>query len=449
MPGFDLERARRAHSATSHTPERRAEQERDAYTQHLAEVRATLDPIAQTEEQRAELDRLMSEYAAAYLARTYAVLDARARTMSPMITGPANFPAARNRKRMETELRRDDERTEWSKRAQKRMRDTLATMRTSDQIETDQYRALTRDLARSLATVERIDAADPAMRGFDRASFTVNAAARLRTAAGRGEHAAVRRALADVRAWQERTGREFWTARNRVWSLGDEPAATEEPSEAAAPSGREVLHDDGAGTVVYRNHEADRIQIAYPGKPEPATLERLKRAGWHWSPSGGVWQRKATAAAEWSARELVGAASPRTAGVSGEPSIQGPQGSPEPAPDRMAAALAILPYVAARAARYGIGVDVSEDRRGFRLTFPHDPRPRVVAMLENRGFCLSEDRNPRQWDIAGGFDALQACDRMVTYAAVLEPPVCPCGTASVYGDVYCAECGACLRLDAS
>jgi len=197
---FDIERARRAHSATSWTPERRAEQERDAYTAHLAAVRAQLDPIAETPEQRAELDRLMTDYAAAYLAKTYAVLDARARTMNPMVTGPANFPTARNRKRMETELRRDEEREEWSIRTQKRMRRTIEAMATPEQTEERTYQALTKRLAATLAALERIDANDPQLRGIDRATLAANAAERLKAAAARGDRAAVRRALADAAA---------------------------------------------------------------------------------------------------------------------------------------------------------------------------------------------------------------------------------------------------------
>lgn len=451
MPGFDIERARRAHSATSWTPERRAEQERDAYTAHLAAVRAQLAPIAETEEQRAELDRLMTDYATAYLAKTYAVLDARARTMNPMVTGPARFPTARNRKRMETELRRDEEREAWSIRAQARMRRTIEAMRTPDQTETAAYNDLARHLARTLSRIERIDAGDPQLRGIDRGALATNAAERLKRAAARGDRAAVRRALADAAAWQERTGRRIWAARAAVWRCAEEPerpAGADEPAEPL--SGPETIHDDGAGTTIERDPEADRVRIRFPGKPAPEVLARLKATGWKWSRSEGAWQRKDTMAARHVARQIVGAAagpeaggaaSQRSAGVSEETSIQGAQGYPA-TDDDAARVAAVLPMVAKRHEEaFGVRTELSEDRKGILVEFPHDLRPSARVWLERHGFRLSEERNPRQWGIAGGFRALQAADTAVDYVCRWDPPVCQCGTASHYGDRFCGECG--------
>jgi len=455
LPGFDIERARRAHSATSWTPEKRAEQERDAYTAHLAAVRAQLAPIAETEEQRAELDRLMTDYAAAYLAKTYAVLDARARTMNPMVTGPARFPTARNRKRMETELRRDEEREAWSIRAQARMRRTIEAMRTPEQIETDAYNDLARHLARTLAALEKIDANDPQLHGIDRAGIAANAAERLKRAAARGDRAAVRRALADAAAWQERTGRRVWAARAAVWRCAEEPERPAGAEEPAAPrSGPETIHDDGNGTTIERDPEADRVRIRFPGKPEPEVLARLKATGWRWSRSEGAWQRKDTMAARHVARQIVGAAggpeaggpgggsaSQRSAGVSGETSIQGAQGYP--AEDDLALAEGIMPYLQANTADpFGVRIGLSDDRRGIRIEFPHELRPSARAWLERHGFHLSEERSHRQWERPGiaYADRKTAVDAIHT-VCIFDVPMCQCGTSSHYGDRFCGECG--------
>lgn len=102
----------------SMSPERMARTLADDYDRHLAEVQdqfAEFAGIAGPERARAEFEM----YHDGYDSRFRAWLAARGRTASAMVTGPSNFPAARNRKRMDTERRRSEELTEWSKRARK------------------------------------------------------------------------------------------------------------------------------------------------------------------------------------------------------------------------------------------------------------------------------------------------------------------------------------------
>lgn len=55
-----------------------------------------------------------------------------------------------------------------------------------------------------------------------------------------------------------------------------------------------------------RIEQADnRVRIVFPGKPDEAVRERLKRAGFRWAPSAGAWQRHASNAAWVAAREAV------------------------------------------------------------------------------------------------------------------------------------------------
>jgi hypothetical protein len=48
----------------------------------------------------------------------------------------------------------------------------------------------------------------------------------------------------------------------------------------------------------------NRVRIVFPGKPADAVREHLKRAGFHWSPSAGAWQRHASPQA-WNAARAV------------------------------------------------------------------------------------------------------------------------------------------------
>jgi len=63
-----------------------------------------------------------------------------------------------------------------------------------------------------------------------------------------------------------------------------------------------------AGDVrIVENPELARIQLFYPGKPDQATRDNLKRWGFRWAPSEGAWQRQLNNSGRWAAREVLGA----------------------------------------------------------------------------------------------------------------------------------------------
>jgi len=42
---------------------------------------------------------------------------------------------------------------------------------------------------------------------------------------------------------------------------------------------------------VYTDKEDNRLKISFPAKPDPETITKLKRSGFHWSPFNRTWQR--------------------------------------------------------------------------------------------------------------------------------------------------------------
>lgn len=97
----------RAHSAISFSPERRAASCVQDFSQELeADLRA--------------LGGSTGNYKDKYLAHLRKWTAAKSRTMSSMITGPANFPAERNRKAFERERRAWQEFQAWRERYFKR-----------------------------------------------------------------------------------------------------------------------------------------------------------------------------------------------------------------------------------------------------------------------------------------------------------------------------------------
>jgi hypothetical protein len=58
------------------------------------------------------------------------------------------------------------------------------------------------------------------------------------------------------------------------------------------------------GGFIILNYEADRIQVSHDTKPEPETIQQLKRNGFKWAPSVKVWQRQLTPSALSATRQL-------------------------------------------------------------------------------------------------------------------------------------------------
>lgn len=57
---------------------------------------------------------------------------------------------------------------------------------------------------------------------------------------------------------------------------------------------------------VVEDPDIARIQLFYPGKPDQATRDNLKRWGFRWAPSEGAWQRNLNNAGKYAARQVLG-----------------------------------------------------------------------------------------------------------------------------------------------
>jgi hypothetical protein len=162
-----------------------------------------------------------------HAANTRAYWAAMSRCMSPMITGPANFPVERNRKRNDTAMKRAEE-----------MRVHYEGLR-----------------ARFHRIAYPFGADGEPIRGNDPQAIA-KLTAKLATARG-AEKRRLKGRIDRLTAKQERGTTE-----------------------------REV-----GGIRVVENVEADRIQLIFPGKPSEDERSLLKGRGFRWSPRYGAWQR--------------------------------------------------------------------------------------------------------------------------------------------------------------
>jgi hypothetical protein len=58
------------------------------------------------------------------------------------------------------------------------------------------------------------------------------------------------------------------------------------------------------GIAIEENTDLDRLQIFFPGKPEPEMIAKLKSRGFKWSPKNGCWQRQLTDNARWALKHI-------------------------------------------------------------------------------------------------------------------------------------------------
>lgn len=69
--------------------------------------------------------------------------------------------------------------------------------------------------------------------------------------------------------------------------------------------GKENVTKEFGEIQVVTNHDIDRVQIIFPGKPAAEDIATLKKSGWNWSPTNKAWQRKLTANAQYSAERIA------------------------------------------------------------------------------------------------------------------------------------------------
>lgn len=301
-PHLDIDLARRAHNWTSFTPEKRAQQAEEELKRHLSGTYEALLSFAPSEAQRALLRDEMLRYKAGYLTRYHAMLEAKSRTASPMVTGPARFPTARNQKRMETERRRGDELLEWQEKAIEAIRKKLLDARTPEQVSDDAFERIRKEIDRNLEVVRQIDSGEGRFAGFNRSSFVNSTTGKLRRMAEAGDTDTVARALAYIREQQVAMPKPFIAPRNGIWSVLQDVQTQKE--ETPAKSGEELIAER-EGLRVVRNYDLDRLQLFFDEIPAATVREQLKRSGWNWSRTEGAWQRKITNNAEYAMSQVL------------------------------------------------------------------------------------------------------------------------------------------------
>ena len=124
---INYNRAYEAYVHSSHSPKRRANYEQEEYVLVMRDLADELGKLATTPEQRTLLKQELAQYKEGYLKRKHDLLDAKARTTSPLVTGGANYNVGRQGKRMDAADRIREDFLTWQEKEKRRIKKALQT----------------------------------------------------------------------------------------------------------------------------------------------------------------------------------------------------------------------------------------------------------------------------------------------------------------------------------
>lgn len=267
--------------ATSHSPEERARQYIRDYESQLQNDLKSIDGV------------FHAEYVARYREWVGDLFSKHSRIMSPMITGPARFPGARNAKANSAYDSALSKFNEWRENYKKRTLKRFEALKTPEQRAESEWSCIKADIFSTAKTIYGIDTKSPQHRGYSRSLFVSNLAGRMETLAANGKVELLHRASEYIRSlnaqFKENGGKEIFTSRHKFWKLVEIAEAKAKAQEERSAKEDVEIEFDG-GTVV-KSFGENRLQIIFDAKPDRAMIDNLKRHGFRWSPTNGAWQR--------------------------------------------------------------------------------------------------------------------------------------------------------------
>lgn len=295
---LNKELLRQAHSGTSLDPEKRAESEKQFFEIEVEEVYTNLKQHAQTDKQKEELKDEMSRFQAKYAEKYNDTLAARGRLLSPMITGPANFPVRRNEKAYDS--------YENKVRANSVFREKVVS-----------------GITKRWRKENIVDAGGESvllklkLKNAEDHQQHMKASNRILLNKKLTEEGKVKKFMDDL-GLSEKEARAMFkpdvmgTIGYAPYNLTNNNANIKRMKDRVTVMERneqtETSSRSFTGGKITDNREADRVQIFFDGKPDDDMRKKLKGSGWRWAPSNGSWQRKRTNNAIYSAKHITGIA---------------------------------------------------------------------------------------------------------------------------------------------
>lgn len=257
------DKAYRAYSNLSFSPEKRAENIVKDYEEQLNEDLS----------QMPEIER--EQYITNYNSHLFAWLGAMSNCYSVMITGGSNFNNSRHEKANNRERAQYDNFIQWRQKALNAISKKAEAAKPAEQREGEEWQRLEKELRQKIEW-----------------QSVVNFVSMVERLAYNGKIVLVEKAMQLVRDYNEQHPRQFITERNKFWTFAEiaKKKAEQMQEMSKAESKEEIIN----GVKIVRNFEADRLQMFFDGKPDAETISKLKHSAFKWSPSNGCCQRQLT-----------------------------------------------------------------------------------------------------------------------------------------------------------
>lgn len=288
----------RSHNGTSFSPERRGISQIKEYSAELdGDLLAIREAAAKNSETEAdELNGALERYKSKYVKYLSAWFGSHSNVVSWMIAGPSNFPAAQMNKRSQWADNHYNAFRTFRERA-------LKAIIKSFEPTVNELEQARKKLARLKSNHEMMIRANKAVRKHKKDSEALRAAL---SEIGFSAETIERRLQPDYMGKIGFQGFYLTNSNAKIKRWEERVKLLEAKEHNAATKGNTTQVYNGV-EVVY-NREADRLQLLYPGKPEPETIQALKKNGFRWSPSNKAWQRQLTNNAVDAARRVLGIA---------------------------------------------------------------------------------------------------------------------------------------------
>lgn len=291
--------AQAAHNGTSFVPETRAEQLRNDYANTLQNDYDELSRLA-TPETVHLLDEEFARYRDGYKRHTLDYLAARSRMISPMIVGPARFPADQQRKRGDNAHRRLSELVEFRKRAldaiRKKLCPGLRPIMAGDSDAAERLEA-------KIAEAEQLQNAMKLANRIIRSTPAANRREKLQAAFEGNSFSDEAVSMILKPDYLGRVGWKDYDLKNNnanIRRMKQRLEAIRQNSQA------EATEIDGTSARLEDCPADNRVRLFFPGKPDESTRSQLKAFGFRWTPSLGCWQAYRNSRSNEAAKAFAG-----------------------------------------------------------------------------------------------------------------------------------------------
>ena len=287
---LDFKTLERAHNNTSFSPDLRARQQQNDYVREIDSFSNRLMNFAETPEQKEQALKEIDRYKEGYKSKVMALMGAKSRTLSPMITGPAKFPTKRNEKAMDVEHKRLTELLEYRKKAENKAFSNVKVAH-PDGITHYETKRLKSTVDSDIATIKAIDEKKEGYTYYSRSTWSGSLAGKIRRKIKNGDYETAIATYDHIQKAEKKAGiKPVFKSNNRIHKEISDIRGKKAPAKATGTSTVKTYKT----AKVINNREADRVQIFFDDIPSTEIRTDLKARGFRWSRREGAWQRKNT-----------------------------------------------------------------------------------------------------------------------------------------------------------